>query len=57
MNLEGLAFYKNSNSKNNPIKIIYGDRGSNTRESTLFVGNYDFVKRIVLLMLSFSNLV
>ena len=26
MNLEGLAFYKNSNSKNNLIKIIYGDR-------------------------------
>ena len=47
MNLEGLALYKNSNSKNNLIKIIYGDRGSNTRESTLFVGNYDFVKGIV----------
>lgn len=41
MNLEGLALHKYSSSKNNIIKIIYGDRGSNTRESTLFVGNYD----------------
>ena len=47
MNLEGLALHKYSNSKNDLIKIIYGDRGSNTRESTLFVGNYDFVKGIV----------
>ncbi len=47
MNLEGLALYKYSNSKNDLIKIIYGDRGSNTRESTLFVGDYDFVKGIV----------
>ena len=42
MNLEGLALHKYSKSKNNLIKIIYGDRGSNTRESTLFVGNYDY---------------
>ena len=47
MNLEGLALYKYSNSKNDLIKIIYGDRGSNTRESTLFIGNYDFVNGIV----------
>ena len=47
MNLEGLALHKYSNSKNDLIKIIYGDRGSNTRESTLFVGNYDFVKGVV----------
>ena len=47
MNLEGLALHKYSNSKNNLIKIIYGDRGSNTRESTLFIGNYDFVNGIV----------
>ena len=37
MNLEGLALFKSKNH----LKIFYGDRGSDTRKSTLFVGDYD----------------
>ena len=47
MNLEGLALHNYSNSKKDLIKIIYGDRGSNTRESTLFVGDYDLENNLI----------
>jgi len=41
MNLEGLALHKYSVLEKDLIKIIYGDRGSNTRASTLFFGDYN----------------
>ncbi len=41
MNLEGLALLEARKGK---IKIVYGDRGSNERNSTLFFGDYDTSK-------------
>ena len=57
MNLEGIELYE----KDGDYTIIYGDRGSNYRSSTIFLGSYnetnDDITKITSLIVSFPEII